>query len=117
MTGDTQDGIVERLIDLTLPGGSSGAAGRAISSLSAEQLRGVVKKIEAAQAASADKHDPYTTAHLAQVKERITKALDADYILNPSRQSSSFGGGSIRFILEDHESGQIIQDQVVPIEP
>ena len=107
---------VERLIDLTLPGGSSGAAGRAISSLSAEQLRGVVKKIEAAQAASADKHDPYTTAHLAQVKERITKALDADYILNPSRSGGS-SGGSVRFIMEDSKSGEIIQDQVVPIEP
>ncbi len=102
---------VERLIDLTLPGGSSGAAGRAISSLSAEQLRSVVRKIEAAQAASADKHDPYTTAHLAQVKERITKALDANYILNPSKPSNSFGG-SIRFILGNDQS-----DQIVPIEP
>ena len=74
--------------------------------LSAEQLRSVVRKIEAAQAASADKHDPYTTAHLAQVKERITKALDADYILNPSR-SGSPSGGSFRFILENDKSGQI----------
>ena len=104
------------LIDLTLPGGSSGAAGRAISSLSAEQLRSVVKKIEAAQAAFADKHDPYTTAHLAQVKERITKALDADYILNPSKPSSSFGG-SFRFILGNDKSGQVVPDQVVPVEP
>jgi len=88
---------VERLIDLTLPGGSSGAAGLAISSLSAEQLRGIVKKIEAAQSASADKHDPYTTAHLSQVKERITKALDADYILNPGKSGGS--GGVIRLIL------------------
>ena len=106
---------VERLIDLTLPGGSSGAAGRAISSLSAEQLRGIVKKIEAAQAASADKHDAYTTAHLAQAKERITKALDADYILNPSRGGSS--GGSIRLILGRDKSGTEIPDQIVPIEP
>ena len=107
---------VERLIDLTLPGGSTGAAGRAISSLSAEQLRGIVKKIEAAQAASADKHDPYTTAHLTQAKERITKALDADYILNPSKSGGS-SGGPIRFIFENEKSGQIIQDQVVPVEP
>ena len=107
---------VERLIDLTLPGGSSGAAGRAISSLSAEQLRSVVRKIEAAQAASADKHDPYTTAHLAQVKERITKALDADYILNPGKPGNATGG-SFRFILENDKSGQIIQDELVPVEP
>ena len=94
---------VERLIDLTLPGGASGAAGRAISSLSAEQLRSIVKKIEAAQAASADKHDPYTTAHLAQIKERITKALDADYILNPSRGGGS-SGQTIRFIMDDNRT-------------
>ena len=106
---------IERLIDLTLPGGASGASGRAISSLSAEQLRGIVKKIEAAQAAAADKHDAYTTAHLAQVKERITKALDADYILNPSRGGSS--GGAIRFILGKDKSGVEIPDQVVPTEP
>lgn len=106
---------IERLIDLTLPGGASGAAGRAISSLSAEQLRGIVKKIEAAQAAAADKHDAYTTAHLAQVKERITKALDADYILNPSRGGSS--GGTLRLILGKDKSGAEVPDQVVPIEP
>lgn len=106
---------VERLIDLTLPGGSQGAAGRAISSLSAEQLRGVIKKIEAAQSASADKHDAYTTAHLSQVKERITKALDADYILNPSKQSNS--GGIFRLILGNEPNGQPVPNQVIPVGP
>jgi len=106
---------VERLIDLTLPGGSSGAAGRAISSLSAEQLRGVVKKIEAAQSASADKHDPYTTAHLSQIKERITKALDADYILNPGKSGSS--GGVFRLILGNEPNGQAVPNQVIQVEP
>ena len=65
--------------------------------LASEQLRQIVKKIEAAQAAAADRHDAYTTAHLAQAKERIQKALDADYILNPSRGGN--GGGGVRFIL------------------
>lgn len=90
---------MERLIDLTLPGRSQGPAGKTISMLASEQLRQIVKKIEAAQAASADKFDPYTAAHLAQAKDRITKALDADYILNPS----SGGGGrgeSIIFLRE-----------------
>lgn len=87
---------LERLIDLTLPGNAQGAAGQTISTLASEQLRQIVKKIEAAQAASADKHDAYTTAHLAQAKDRITKALDANYILNPGRNS---GGSGIRFIL------------------
>jgi hypothetical protein len=88
---------LQRLIDLTLPGNAQGAAGKSISTLASEQLRQIVKKIEAAQAAAADKHDPYTVAHLAQAKDRITKALDANYILNPG--SSGGGGGSIRFIL------------------
>ena len=88
---------LERLIDLTMPGNTQGAAGRTISTLASEQLRQIVKKIEACQAASADKHDAYTTAHLSQCKDRITKALDADYILNPSRGGSS--GGGVRFIL------------------
>lgn len=88
---------LERLITLTLPGSSQGAAGRTISTLASEQLRQIVKKIDAAQAAAADKHDPYTTAHLSQAKERINKALDANYILNPS--SGGGGGGGMRILL------------------
>ena len=95
---------LERLIDLTLPGNAQGSAGRTISTLASEQLRQIVKKIEAAQVASADKHDAYTTAHLSQCKDRITKALDADYILNPSRGGSS--GGGIRIILGKEQTEQ-----------
>lgn len=75
---------LERLIDLTLPGNGSSAASRAISMLSATQLQTVLDKINAAQSSAADRHDPYTTAHLAQTRKRIEKALEADYILNPS---------------------------------
>ena len=95
---------LDRLITLTLPGSSQGAAGRTISTLASEQLRQIVKKIEAAQAASADKHDPYTTAHLAQAKDRIVKALDASYILNPG--SGGGGGGSTRFIFNNDAPAQ-----------
>ena len=87
---------LERLIDLTLPGSGSDSASRTISMLASEQLRQTVKKIEAAQAAAADRHDAYTTAHLTQARDRIQKALDADYILNPS--SGGSGGGLPRFI-------------------
>ncbi len=87
---------VDRLIDLTMPGSGQGAAGRTISTLASEQLRQIVRKIEAAQAASADKYDAYTAAHLSQAKDRITKALDANYILNPSRSSS---GGGFRILI------------------
>ena len=93
---------LERLIDLTLPGGGSSAASRTISMLAAENLRQTLIKIEAAQMATADRHDPYTTAHLSQTISRIEKALDADYLLNPSRGGSS--GGSL--ILFGNETNQ-----------
>ncbi|MEZ6133126.1 MAG: zinc-dependent metalloprotease [Planctomycetaceae bacterium] len=92
---------LERLIDLTLPGGGSSAASRAISMLAAENLRTIQKKIEASVGAGADRHDAYTTAHLSQARQRIEKALDADYILNPSRGGNS-GGGFI-LLLGDQE--------------
>lgn len=86
---------LQRLIDLTLPGGGSSAASRAISMLSAKNLRDILAKIEAAQTSGADKHDPYTAAHLSQAQQRIQKALDADYILNPG---SSGGGGGLMLL-------------------
>ena len=65
--------------------------------LASEQLRMIGKKIEAAQAAAADRHDAYTTAHLAQARHRIEKALDADYILNPSSGRGDSSGIQIIF--------------------
>ncbi len=93
---------VERLIDLALPGGGSSAASKAISMLAAENLRQIVKLIEGAEASGADRYDQYTVAHLAQAKSRIQKALEADYILNPS----SGGGGGGGFIIFGQEEGR-----------
>ena len=90
---------LERLIDLTLPDNGSSAASKAVSMLASESLRGLQKQIEACQGGGADRHDPYTTAHLSQAKSRIEKALDADYILNPS----SGGGGGGGFIIFGRE--------------
>ena len=87
---------VERLIDLTLPGSGSGAASRAISQLASQKLREISDKIESVKKASADKLDAYTIAHLNQAHSRIQKALDADYILNPS--SGRGGGGGFSFL-------------------
>jgi Met-zincin/Domain of unknown function (DUF5117) len=84
---------LERLIDLTLPGGGSDAASRAISMLSAHELRSILTRIEEGSDADDGKIDPYTAAHLAQAKDRMQKALDADYILN----SDSGGSGSNPF--------------------
>jgi len=95
---------LERLIDLTLPGRSQGPAGKVISSLAAQQLRGILQKIEAAQQAAADKHDPYTAAHLQQARDRITKALDADYILNPG--SGGGGGRELMLFGRETEAGE-----------
>ena len=93
---------VERLIDLALPGGGSSAASKAISMLAADNLKQIVKAIEGAEAGGADRHDPYTAAHLAQAKSRIQKALEADYILNPS----SGGGGGGSFMIFGQETGR-----------
>lgn len=87
---------LERLIDLNMPGNGSSAASRAIEMLAAQSLRDIMAKIKAAQGGGADKHDAYTIAHLTQAKQRIEKALDADYILNPG---SGGGGGSIMLLL------------------
>ena len=96
---------LQRLIDLTLPGGGSSAASRTISMLAAENLRRNLSMIEAAQMATADRYDPYTAAHLSQTKSRIEKALDADYLLNPSSGGSS-GGGFFIFGQETEQPGQ-----------
>ncbi|MCP4783211.1 MAG: DUF5117 domain-containing protein [Fuerstiella sp.] len=96
---------LQRLIDLTLPGGGSSAASRTISMLAAENLRQNLSKIEAAQMATADRYDPYTAAHLSQTKSRIEKALDADYLLNPSAGGSS-GGGFFIFGNETEHPGR-----------
>jgi len=101
---------LERLIDLTLPGSDTDAASRTISMLASERLRQIVKKIEATQAAGAERLDQYTVAHLAQARERIQKALDADYILNPSEGGGSFGGF---FMLGNEPNGQ--QGTLIPV--
>ncbi|MFO1002912.1 MAG: hypothetical protein U0936_21485 [Planctomycetaceae bacterium] len=55
-----------------------------------------MKKIDAAQAASADKHDAYTTAHLSQAKDRITRF---GCRLHPESRRGGSSGGGIRIIL------------------
>ena len=96
---------LERLIDLTLPGNGSSAASRTISMLSAAQLQTVLDKIDAAQSSAADRHDVYTTAHLALTRKRIEKVLEADYILNPNG-SGGGGGGFLLFGKERQEKNQ-----------
>jgi hypothetical protein len=73
---------VERLIDLTLPATSSGAASKPISNLAMSKLREIKDKIATALDKGGGSVDAYTKAHLSEVKVRIEKALDAQYIYN-----------------------------------
>jgi len=90
---------VERLIDLTLPGGATGGAGKAVANLSVAKLRQVKDKlgkfVDDKNGTSANL-DPYTSAHLAEAKIRIEKALDAQYVYNANQMG---GGGGFPFWL------------------
>jgi len=71
---------LKRLIDLTMPNAVSNESGKPIANLARQELRTIRDKAEAAL--KWDGLDPYTRAHLQEVKEQATKALDAEYIYN-----------------------------------
>ena len=104
---------LERLIDLTMPKNGNSAAYKAISNLCMMQLTDLKEKISTALKDSADSLDPYTKAHLREAEQRITKALDADYIYNqsapaPLNLSSFFGAEADR---------PVVPDQLNPVSP
>jgi len=89
---------IERMIDLTLPGGASGGAGNAVATLSVAKLRQLKDKIGKYvddKNAADSSLDPYTAAHLVEAKIRIDKALDAQYVYN----ANQMGGGGFPFFL------------------
>ncbi|TVQ60694.1 MAG: DUF5117 domain-containing protein [Phycisphaerales bacterium] len=77
---------LRRMIDLSMPGGMSGAAAHPVATLSTMKLRELHAKISrhvGADGAPVNTSiDPYTQAHLAEARLRIEKALDADFIYN-----------------------------------
>ena len=74
---------VSRMIDLTLPAGQvDGAAGKPIATLAAHHLRQIHAKIKQTLDQSNSKIDPYTSAHLQDAQDRISRALEAQYIYN-----------------------------------
>jgi len=88
---------IDRLIDLTLPSGAvSGAAGKPLADLSRHHLRRIHDKLDNTLESANSKIDPYTLAHMSEAKERIERALDAQYIYNSDDLSPSvtFGGFS-----------------------
>jgi len=68
---------VERMIDLALLGNTSSPSLRTISTLAAQQLRQISESAENGGTSS----NPYGAAHLADIQDRITRALDATYTL------------------------------------
>jgi hypothetical protein len=74
--------LIDRLIDLSRPGGDSTAASKPISNLALAHLRQLKDKIGNALKAGPGSPDPYTKGHLEDAQVRITKALDAPYIFN-----------------------------------
>ncbi len=71
---------MQRLIDLALLEDEPSPSLRTISSMARFELRRIDEMAQQAQGASPD---PYTTAHLADIRTRIEKALDAAYVITP----------------------------------
>jgi len=70
---------VGRLITLALLDSQPSPSLRTISTLSVQELKRIDKMAEAALRASPD---PYTTAHLEDVRTRIARALETTYTIN-----------------------------------
>ena len=86
---------LKRLIDLNLSESNFTAAYRPISNLAMMRLRHIQDKVAEALEQKA-MLDPYSLAHLEQVKLRIEKALDAQYILNAGNTGRRSGAIIIR---------------------
>lgn len=104
---------LERLIDLTLPGNGSSAAYKAISNLCMMQLSQLKTKIAAIIKEGGESIDPYTKAHLSEAEQRITKALDADYVYNQPPPMSF----SLPFILGQESKSNTQPEPQSPQQP
>ena len=69
---------VQRLVDLALLEDVPSPALRTISSMARQELRRIGEMAEGAQEAELD---PYTVAHLADMRTRIGRALEAAYVI------------------------------------
>jgi hypothetical protein len=75
-----QQEYVDRLIDLTQPKSGLSIGEKPVQDLAAVQLRDLVAEIEKVR--DLPGLDPYTKAHLAETALRITKALEANFVVN-----------------------------------
>ncbi len=87
--------FVERLIDLTQPTSSS-AATKPISTLARLNLRQISSQL-AKTLKGKQRLDAYTLAHLQDMQERVTKALEAQYTV-PLKEG---GGSGITFFFRE----------------
>jgi Met-zincin/Domain of unknown function (DUF5117) len=77
---------LKRLIDLTMPNAVNNESGKPIGNLARQELRIIKAKAEAALKRGG--LDPYSLAHVTEVKEQAEKALDARYIYNSRRSAA-----------------------------
>jgi hypothetical protein len=71
---------MQRLIDLALLKDAPSPALRTISAMAAQELRRIDAMTAKAQNGGPD---PYTVAHLTDIRARIDKALDVAYVQTP----------------------------------
>jgi hypothetical protein len=93
---------LQRLIDLSMPQGLSGAAAKPVSNLATAQMRQIRSKIDKVidvKNAGKKNADDYTFAHLSEAALRIDKVLDSQFIYNTDMIGS--GGGGMIFMFGD----------------
>ncbi|NND98745.1 MAG: hypothetical protein HKN47_15600, partial [Pirellulaceae bacterium] len=76
---------MQRLVDLVLETSDDTAAYKPISNLARMELRTLASRIEASIDKCGKKMDAYSLAHLTEIKERISRALDAGYTYNAAK--------------------------------
>jgi hypothetical protein len=77
---------IDRLIDVAHPTAGNSPASKTLATLARMYLRQANAKIEKTLKTEPDALDPYTKAHLQDANNRITKALDASFTINPRDQ-------------------------------
>jgi len=82
---NVQQEYIERLIDLTQPKSGLSIGEKPVQDLAAVQLRELVAEIDKVR--DLPGLDPYSKAHLAETSTRISKALEASYVVNLGRRS------------------------------
>lgn len=91
---------IQRLIDLVLNDHGDTAAYKPIGTLARMELRNLKGEIEKSLETCGEKMDVYSSAHLTESLERVSKVLEAGYMFGNGRQQM---GGSQIIILSGQE--------------